>query len=138
MGGRGRRLGQSAEPARDCTPCGHGHDPAPARTLSRDTSGRFLSGNSGGGRRNGARNRLKEAFLATAADHFAEHYKAVFDRLAKDNPEAYARIMSSFIPREPSRDDFASMSDEEVVEAVERAERHRFVQKMIDAGEQKL
>jgi hypothetical protein len=103
--------------------------------LARDASGRFLSGNIGGGRKKGQRNRLTETFLATAVDHFAEHGKAAFDKLATDDPAAYLRIMASFVPREQAREDFGDMTDEEIVEAVERAERHRRVARMIDAGE---
>ena len=47
----------------------------------------------------------------------------------------YLRIMSSFVPREPKQDDFGDLSDEEIVEAIERAERHRIVERMIDAIE---
>ncbi|MFO6428943.1 hypothetical protein ACLBKT_02520 [Erythrobacter sp. W302b] len=103
--------------------------------LARDASGRFKSGNIGGGRPKGARNRLTETFLATVVDHFAEHGKAAFDKLATDDPAAYLRIMASFVPREQAREDFGDMTDEEIVEAVERAERHRRVARLIDAGE---
>ena len=102
--------------------------------LVRDASGRFLAGNGGGGRRKGQRNRLTETFLATAVDHFAEHGKAAFDKLATDDPAAYLRIMASFVPREPAREDFGDLTDEEIVEAIERAERHRLVERMIEAG----
>lgn len=103
--------------------------------LARDASGRFLAGNGGGGRKKGQRNRLTETFFATAVDHFAEHGKAAFDKLATDDPAAYLRIMASFVPREQAREDFGDMTDEEIVEAVERAERHRRVARLIDAGE---
>jgi hypothetical protein len=111
--------------------------PAAAPTGSIQRGRPFAPGQSGNpaGRPKGARNRHKEAFLVTIADHFAEHGKAAFDRLAKDDPATYLRIMSSFVPRETTREDFGELSDDEIVEAVERAERHRLVERMIEAGE---
>ena len=40
--------------------------------------------------------------------------KEAFDRLAKDDPASYLRIMSSFVPREQSREDFGDLTDEEI------------------------
>ena len=45
----------------------------PGLPLVRDSKGRFLTGNSGGGRPRGARNRLSEGFVAAVAEDFAEH-----------------------------------------------------------------
>ena len=74
------------------------------RRFTRDASGRFLAGN--------GRRRAAEARSATGSpkpssqplvDHFAEHGKAAFDKLATDDRPSYLRIMASFVPREPAR-----------------------------------
>lgn len=107
--------------------------------IARDTSGRFIAGNCGnGGRRKGARNRLKETFLSAVADHFAEHGKAALNKLATDDPATYLRIMASFVPREPAKfEELGDLANDEIVELIEQAERHRLVQGMIEAGERK-
>lgn len=113
-----------------------GNDPDPARALTRDTAGRFLAGNGGGGRRKGSRNKLTETFLAAVASDFEQHGAATLAKLRDDDPASYLRIVGSFVPREsPTREDFGDLSDEEILERIERAERHSLVLKMIQAGE---
>lgn len=110
----------------------------PGRALVRDGGGRFLAGNGGGGRRKGSRNKLTEAFLTAVASDFEQHGAAALAKLRADDPASYLRIVGSFVPREGSmREDFGDLSDDEIVERLERAERHRLVQRMIDAGETK-
>lgn len=106
--------------------------------IARDATGRFLAGNSGnGGRRKGARSRLKEAVLSSLADHYAEHGKAALDKLAADDPASYLRAVTSLLPRETiAPDDYGDLSDDEIADVIERAERARRVRKIIEAIEQ--
>lgn len=127
--------------ARPSAPCGHGSDfgghlPVP---LARDATGRFLAGNGGGGRRRGSRNKLTETLLSAVADDFAEHGAEALAKLRSTDPASYLRIVASFVPRElimqrEREPDFGDMSHEEIVDFIERAERHQLVKKALDAA----
>ena len=65
----------------------------------RDAHGRFLTGNSGGGRPRGARNKLAERFLDTIADDFSEHGAEAIAKVRTDDPATYLKIVGSLIPR---------------------------------------
>jgi hypothetical protein len=73
-------------------------NPVPA--TGRDDQGRFLTGNSGGGRRKGSRNKLTERFLDTIADDFAEHGADAIAQVRASDPIAYLKIVNSLVPRE--------------------------------------
>ncbi|MGE9010576.1 hypothetical protein ACO2JO_18480 [Leptospira interrogans] len=72
----------------------------PVPTTARDGQGRFLTGNNGGGRRKGSRNKLTERFLDTIADDFAEHGANAIAKVRINDPIAYLKIVGSLIPRE--------------------------------------
>lgn len=72
----------------------------PIPTTARDSQGRFLTGNSGGGRRKGSRNKLTERFLDTIADDFAQHGADAIARVRMNDPISYLKIVGSLIPRE--------------------------------------
>jgi hypothetical protein len=65
----------------------------------RDAHGRFLTGNSGGGRRKGSRNKLTERFLDTIANDFAEHGAEAIANVRTSDPATYLKIVGSLIPR---------------------------------------
>jgi hypothetical protein len=77
---------------------------APLATLAgggaptRDDQGRFLTGNSGGGRRKGSRNRLTEVFMSAIADDFAEHGAEAIARVRSNDPVTYLRIIAAIVP----------------------------------------
>jgi hypothetical protein len=64
------------------------------------TTGRFLTGNSGGGRKRGARNRLSEAFLEDLQALWERQGEAVLERAARENPVAMTKIIAGILPRE--------------------------------------
>jgi hypothetical protein len=101
---------------------------------TRDDRGRFLTGNSGGGRPKGAKNRLTDIFLFVVIADFAEHGAETLARLRADDPATYLRLIGALIPRDlllqreqaPSID-YADLTYEEIAELIETERRRRFV-----------
>jgi hypothetical protein len=101
----------------------------------RDVNGRFLTGNSGGGRPKGSRNRLTDTFLSAIADDFAANGSNAIEQLRNSDPFGYLRLIGALIPRQlilqrEREIDFADMSIDEIEELIERArcnqaQRHR-------------
>jgi hypothetical protein len=65
----------------------------------RDGRGRFQTGNIGGGRPKGSRNRHSEFFLAAFADDFAKHGAAVIAMVREEQPATYLRIACDLLPK---------------------------------------
>lgn len=108
-----------------------------SQVAERDGQGRFLSGNNGGGRKKGSRNRLTETFLAAIEGDFAEHGADVLEKLRTDDPAAYLRIIASLVPRglilkREQEPDFSDMTDEELAEMFGRAFRNRKIRRDLD------
>lgn len=96
--------------------------------VARDAQGRFLTGNIGGGRKRGSRNRLTETFIAAVETDFAEHGPEALAKLRADDPAAYLRVVASLIPRDlilkrEQTDDYSGLGIEELEDILER-ERH--------------
>ena len=67
--------------------------------MSKDTQ--FKPGNPGGpGRPLGSKNKLSEYFLHELADHFEKYGKEAIERVFKDRPGEYLRIIATLIPKE--------------------------------------
>lgn len=103
----------------------------------RDGHGRFVTGNNGGGRKKGSRNRLTETFLAAIEGDFAEHGADVLEKLRTDDPAAYLRIIASLVPRglilkREQEPDFSDMTDEELAEMFGRAFHNRKIRRDLD------
>lgn len=79
-------------------------------------TGKFVAGNSVGGRKKGARNRLHADFVVALQEHFAEVGKAAIDIVFKENPPAYLKIIASVLPKEFILEDgrLEAMGDEEL------------------------
>jgi hypothetical protein len=68
-------------------------------TTDRDERGRFQSGNSGGGRPKGSRNRHSENFLAAFADDFELNGRRVIEQVRIEQPATYLRIAADLLPK---------------------------------------
>jgi hypothetical protein len=63
-------------------------------------TGRFKTGNSGGGRPRGARNKLGESFVQALADDFIEHGIGAVARVRAQDPSTYLKIIGNTLPKE--------------------------------------
>jgi hypothetical protein len=104
----------------------------------RDAQGRFLSGNNGGGRKRGSRNKLTETFIAAVETDFAEYGPEALAKLRNDDPAAYLRIVASLVPRdlilrrEMETPDYSDIQLEELEDLLQRNRRNAGIQNMIN------
>jgi hypothetical protein len=68
-------------------------------TTHRDERGRFQTGNSGGGRPRGSRNKLGEAFIEDLRDCWNRRGIEVLERCAEQDPAALLRVIASLLPK---------------------------------------
>jgi hypothetical protein len=64
----------------------------------RDDKGRFLTGNSGGGRPRGARSKLSEGFLDALQADFEQHGVEVIAKVRHQDPTAYLKVVANLMP----------------------------------------
>jgi hypothetical protein len=62
------------------------------------SSGRFLTGNSGGGRPKGSRNKLSEQFISDLYDEWEKSGPEVLTTVAKTDPVALMRCVAGLLP----------------------------------------
>ena len=110
-------------------------DLAPAPSSGRDATGRFLSGNIGGGRPKGSRNRLSDVLLSVVVNDFIEHGPDAIAKVRKDDPASYLRFIGSLVPRElilqreqEPTIDYNDLTDEEVTELMKRNNRAKSIE----------
>ena len=135
----------TAPPANPASPA---NELAPLATLAtgqvldaRDVRGRFLTGNVGGGRPKGSKNRLTELVMAALTADFADHGASAIESVRIADPAAYLKLVSAFVPRElvvqRERDpgvDIESLSLSEFLELIERLEREKSIRRaLLDA-----
>lgn len=92
-------------------------------------TGRFVTGNIGGGRNKGSRNALGEAFthalyadFTKANEDGVEQGAAVIAKLRDTDPGAYVRVVAGLLPKElVVKDELSEVSDEELAALVAAA-----------------
>ncbi|MEM6899596.1 MAG: hypothetical protein AAF583_07500 [Pseudomonadota bacterium] len=89
---------------------------AVAKPKQDEKTGRFLTGNIGGGRPIGARNKLSEAFIEALHDDFVEHGKTVIEAVRKERPQDYLKVIASLLPKDVNLavNPYEEMSDEQL------------------------
>lgn len=82
----------------------------------KDDKGRFLTGNIGGGRVKGSRNKLGEAFLADMLADWEQHGKVVIQAVRIEKPDQYLKVVAGVLPKELNLrvNDFDELTDEQL------------------------
>ncbi len=71
------------------------------REIARDAeNGRFVTGNIGGGRPKGSRNKLGEQFIQDLYSEWQESGVSALKRVAADDPTAFVKLVAGVLPRE--------------------------------------
>jgi hypothetical protein len=73
------------------------------------------------GRSIGNRNRLNEKFILALHDDFVEHGAAVIEKVRKDRPDTYLKVIASILPRElhfKNASAFEGMPDDKLDETI--------------------
>jgi hypothetical protein len=83
-------------------------------TDDRDDKGRFLTGNSGGGRPKGSRNKLAEAFIADFHADWEENGAQAIRTMRAERPHEYVKVAASLLPREFKIETVSELSDEQL------------------------
>ncbi len=79
-------------------------------------TGRFVSGNIGGGRPKGSRNLLGEAFLSDMLDDWKVHGTKVIEAVRAEKPDQYLKVVASILPKELNirAGEFDDLTDDEL------------------------
>jgi len=90
--------------------------------MQKDELGRFVTGNNGGGRPKGSRNKLSEDFVAKLYDDFTAHGEAAIKKCREDSPETYVKVIAGLLPKEMHIKESAleDMSADDIAEALAR------------------
>jgi hypothetical protein len=67
-------------------------------TDRRDARGRFLTGNNGGGRPKGSRNKLGEKFIEDAFEEWKKSGPAALKTMAETDPGGFVRVIAGILP----------------------------------------
>jgi hypothetical protein len=107
---------------------------------TRDANGKFITGNIGGGRPKGSRNKLTEVLLSFVVDDFVEHGAEAIAQLRLKDPATYLRIVASLVPRElilqreeAPAIDYAELTDDDVVRLLKEQQRRKFIENALNS-----
>lgn len=85
-----------------------------------DKTGRFLTGNIGGGRPKGARSKLGEAFIEDMLADWEANGPAAIREVRETKPDAYLKVVASILPKDlnVNINQTDSMTDEQLIERI--------------------
>ncbi len=94
--------------------------PEDRRPEKDDKTGRFLTGNIGGGRPKGSRNKLGEAFLEDMLADWEANGPAAIREVRETKPDAYLKVVASILPKDlnVNINQTDHMTDEQLVERI--------------------
>ncbi len=87
-----------------------------------DEKGRFITGNSGGGRPKGSRNQLGEAFVADLYADWQANGAETIARVREERPQDYLKVVASILPKNVNLNvsPYEQMTDAELSAALVR------------------
>lgn len=85
-----------------------------------DKTGRFLTGNIGGGRQKGSRNRLGEAFIEDLLHAWESQGPAAIQTVIETKPDAFLKVVASLMPKDlnVNINQLDEMTDEQLIRRV--------------------
>lgn len=83
-------------------------------------TGRFVTGNIGGGRPKGSRAKLGEAFLDDMYADWQENGIAVIQAVRADKPDVYLKVVASILPKDVNLNvnTMDEMTDDQLIERI--------------------
>lgn len=81
-------------------------------------TGRFLTGNIGGGRKLGSRNKLSEQFLTDVLEEWEGHGKVAISDMREKNPGDFVKMVAGLLSKDVNlniNDNLGELSDDEVL-----------------------
>lgn len=82
--------------------------------IDKDEKGRFVTGNIGGGRPKGSRNKLGEDFIKALAESFELHGAETIETVRLEKPDAYVKVIASLLPKEFKIETTSDLTDEQL------------------------
>ena len=93
----------------------------------RDELGRFITGNNGGGRPKGSRNKLGEQLISDLYADWMEHGPAAIAAMRRQKPAEYVKVVAAILPKEVKVNErpLEEMSTDEIRDAIARIDEVR-------------
>ncbi len=87
---------------------------------SKDEKGRFVTGNIGGGRHKGSRNKLGEQFIADLYEDWQAHGVATLAKVRDEKPDQYLKVVASILPRDlnVNINNMDDLTDEQLIQRI--------------------